>query len=88
MGCNGVGKVMLTPQQKDTLRNIGTGTVGSYPVQRGPERLACNDMAFGRKRDCPCYACRQARRVAAEGKERFGEKLPYIFFAGANKKKR
>lgn len=83
MVCIGKSEAMaLTAQQRDTLHNIGTGTVGSYPVQRGPERKACMDMAFGRPRKCPCYACTKAReviqRINAFVKANPGKKVPRL----------
>jgi len=78
---------MLTAQQKDTLRNIGSGGKPAFPVFMRPEKLACNDMAFGRPRRCKCHACVVARRVAAAGKERFGTNMPYQFFPIGKRKK-
>ena len=70
----------LTHQQRDLVRQIGSGTPGAWAVQRGPEKLACQDMAFGRKRDCKCYACTQARRVQAEAVAKYGNNMPYQFY--------
>ena len=71
---------MVTAVQKNSVRNIGTGTVGSYPVFRGPEKLACQDMSFGRPRKCNCFASCQARRVQEAAVVKFGNRMPYQFF--------
>lgn len=70
---------MLTPQQKDLLRHIGSGTMSKqryFPK----ERQACTDMAFGRPRLCKCYACERARVNQAEAVARYGNNLPYQIF--------